>query len=70
MRINLYIIYIYMSTFASEMNHAWNDEKVPHQKVTSQLGWRFFTACGLERNVHWWRYDFDTWLLGARRLGR
>lgn len=26
---------------------------------TSELGWRFFTACGLERNVHWWRYDFE-----------
>eukprot|EP00435_Cladocopium_sp_Y103_P066213 s27_g28.t1 len=25
----------------------------------SDHGWRFFTACELERNVHWWRYDFE-----------
>lgn len=30
-----------------------------HAVGTNENGWRYFRACGMERNVHWWRYDFD-----------
>ncbi|CAK9012562.1 unnamed protein product [Durusdinium trenchii] len=29
-------------------------------KCTNENGWRYFRACGMERNVHWWRYDFES----------